>query len=121
MTQEERIANLENELSNLKEELNKNRKANIWKKVKDKFESDFNKFNWIHTHTFTNYSGEKVTHKKDMIESYHISQAIGTIVRITLKRKGLNYLEEQDKEKAEKITKEILEIMEREMKTNEKT
>lgn len=114
MTQEERINKLESEIFNLKEELKKNRKANVWKKVKDKFTDDFNSFNWTHIHSFTNYDGVENTFKSEMIESYHISQAIGTLVRITLKRKGLNYLEESDSEKAEKITKEILEIMKKE-------
>ena len=49
-----------------------------------------------------------------MYEKYNLSQAVGTIIRITLKRKGVNYLEDQDKEKAENITKQILEIMKKE-------
>lgn len=121
MTQEERIANLEQEISVLKDELKRNRKANVWKKIKDKFENDFNSFDWVYIHNTTNCCGEPITFKRDMIERYHVSQAIGTLVRITLKRKGLNYLEEQDIQKAEKITEEILSIMmnEKEMKTNE--
>ena len=114
MTQDERIANLEQEIRNLKEELKSTRKANVWKKVKNKFVEDFNSFNWIDKHTFTNCDDVLMEHKKQMNESCHISQAIGTLVRITLKRKGLNYLEESDINKAEKITKEILEIMKRE-------
>lgn len=34
MTSEERISKLENEIANLKEELNRNKKANVWKKSK---------------------------------------------------------------------------------------
>lgn len=114
MTQEQRIINLENEISNLKEELNKNRKANVWKKVKDKFSAEFNSFNWTFVHKTTDYKGKELVFKHDRVESYHISQAIGTIVRITLKRRGLNYLEETDLQKAEEITKQILEIMKKE-------
>lgn len=114
MEQEERIKNLEQEVLNLKEELKRTRKANVWKKVKNKFENDFNNFNWMRIETITNYKNEKIEHKTYMNENYHISQAIGTLVRITLKKKGLNYLEESDTEKAEKITKEILEIMKKE-------
>lgn len=44
MTQDERILNLEQEVLNLKEELKRNRKANVWKKVKDKFNDDFFQF-----------------------------------------------------------------------------
>ncbi len=120
MTQEERIASLEQEVMNLKDELRRTRKANVWKKVKNKFSSDFNSFNWTYVHMFTNCNNEKITHKKDMNESYHISQAIGTLVRITLKKKGINYLEEGDEIKVEKITKEIIEIMKKEeVKINE--
>lgn len=114
MTQDERIMNLEQEVLNLKEELRRTRKANVWKKVKDKFINDFNSFNWRYEWHSINCKEEPISIKNDMNESYHISQAIGTLVRITLKKKGLNYLEESDVDKAEKITKEILEIMKRE-------
>ena len=114
MTQEERIINLEKEVSRLKEELNKNRKANVWKKVKDKFSQEINSFNWTHVHKTTGYNGEELVFKTDMTEGHHLSQALGTIVRVTLKRKGLNYLEEIDTEKAEKITRQILQIMKNE-------
>ena len=114
MTQEERIHNLEQEILNLKEELRSTRKANVWKKVKNKFANEFGSFNWIHRHAFTDCNNTPKECITQMNESYHISQAIGTLVRITLKKKGLNYLEESDLTKAEKITKEILEIMKRE-------
>ena len=118
MTQEERIINLENEVSSLKEELNKNRKANIWKKVKDKFSQEIKSFNWTYIHKTTGYNGEELVFKTDMFEEHCLSQALGTIVRVTLKRKRLNYLEEIDTEKAEKITKQILEIMKNERSEN---
>ncbi len=111
MTSEERISKLESELSNLKEELKRNRKANVWKRVKDKFTDELNSFNWTYTHNFTNYKGDLIEYKNDMCEGDHISQAIGTIVRVVLQRKGLNYLENEDEEKATNITKKILEIM----------
>lgn len=114
MTQEERIANLEQEICNLKEELRSTRKANVWKKVKDKFTKDFNYFNWTYVSNIVDYASRPIEFRDFKNESYHISQAIGTLVRITLKKKGLNYLEEGDIDKAEKITKEILEIMKRE-------
>lgn len=83
-------------------------------KVKDKFADEFNSFDWIDIFHTINCYNEPITIKKNKNESYHIQQAIGTVVRITLKRKGLNYLEEKDMEKAERITKEILAIMKRE-------
>lgn len=111
MTSDERIEKLENELANLKEELARNRKANVWKKVKDKFIKEFNEFNWTYKYNFTNYKGEPIEFVSDMNETYHISQAIGTIVRVVLKKKGLNYLEAEDEKKATVITKKVLEIM----------
>lgn len=117
MTQEERIQKLEEELTSLKDELKRNKKANVWKKVKDKFSKEFNSFDWVDIFNTTNFDGNPITFTKSMNEAYHISSAIGTLVRITLQRKGLNYLKECDEEKAEKITKEILEIMGREKVT----
>ena len=111
---EQKVKYLENEVEYLKNELKRTRKANIWKKVKDKFANEFNSFNWIYVRHTINCDEEPIVFKDNMNESYHVQQAIGTIVRITLKRKGLNYLEEKDIEKAEKITKEILAVMKRE-------
>lgn len=89
MTQDERIRNLEQEVYSLREELKSTRKANIWKKEKNKFINDFGSFNWTYIHTFTICNEEMIEHKTNMNEEYHISQAIGTLVRITLKKKGL--------------------------------
>ena len=120
MTNEERIAQLESEVLALKEDMKRNRKANVWKRVKDKFSSEFNSFNWVDTHKIMRYDGEPITFKHNMIENYHIQQAIGTLVRIVLKRKGLNYLEETDEQEATEIMREILEIMKERRNTNEK-
>lgn len=114
MTQEERIASLEQEVLTLKDELKRNRKANVWKKVKDKFSEEFTSFDWVDIFNTVDFEGKPLSFNKNMSEIYHISQAIGTLVRITLQRKGINYLENCDTEKAEKITKEILEIMKKE-------
>jgi len=114
MTEQERIENLEKEVLSLKEELRSSRKADVWKEVKNQFADEFNSFNWIYRHTFTNCNGLVMEHRNDMNESYHISQAIGTLVRIVLKRKRLNYLEESDTDKAKRITKGILEVMKKE-------
>lgn len=113
MTQEDRIKKLESEISTLKEELSKNRKANVWKNVKDKFKNELNSFNWVYKHSFTNCNGEPIESVTNMVETDKISQAIGTIVRVTLKRRGVVYLEDSDEEKAAEITKQILEIMEK--------
>lgn len=120
MTNEERITQLESEVLALKEDMKRNRKANVWKKVKDKFSSELTSFDWVDIHEITRCDGTPITFKQNMIESYHIQQAIGTLVRIALKRKGLNYLEETDKEAAEEMMKEILEIMKKRRNTNEK-
>ena len=103
MTQEERIASLEQEVLTLKDELKRNRKANVWKKVKDKFSEEFTSFDWVDIFNTVDFEGKPLSFNKNMSESYHISQ-----------RKGINYLENCDTEKAEKITKEILEIMKKE-------
>lgn len=120
MTQEQRIENLEYELSNLREELKRNRKANVWNKVKGKFSKEINSFDWVDEWSFTNSEGKIVKHNTDVMEAYHIAQAIGTIVRIVLKRRRLNYIEESDEEKATNITKQILEIMKNEREVNQK-
>ena len=114
MTQEERIKKLENEISVLKDELKKTRKANVWKRVKENFRSKLESFNWVYEYSFMNADGEGGECNRSMTETGYISQAIGTIVRVTLKRRGLNYLEDSDEEKAIEITKQILEIMEKE-------
>lgn len=119
MTQEERIYELEKEISSLKEELRKNRKANIWNNVKGKFIEELESFNWIDEWSFKNNKGEIIEHNNKINETHNISSAIGTIVRVTLKKKRLNYLEENDEEKATYITKKILEIMENERRKNE--
>lgn len=118
MTSEERILNLEKEIANLKEELNKNKKANVWKKVKDKFSSDFNSFNWTHIHNTTDYNGNSLTFQRSMNESDKISTAIATIVRVSIKRKGINYLQLEDEERATDITRQILEIIKNERNEN---
>lgn len=114
MTQEERIKNLESELASLREEFKKMRKANVWKKVKENFRTELDSFNWVHKHCFTDADGKQIESNQSMLEAEHISQAIGTIVRVTLKRKGLIYLEDTDEEKASEITRQILKIMEEE-------
>lgn len=114
MTQEERIKKLENELVGLREELKKTRKANVWKRVKENFRSELDSFNWVYEHSFANVDGELVECNRSMTETGYISQAIGTIVRVTLKRRGLNCLEDTDEEKAVEITRQILKIMEKE-------
>lgn len=121
ITQEERIKKLEAELAGLREEVKKTRKANVWKKVKENFRTELESFNWVHEHSFTNVNGERIESNRNMRETEHISQAIGTIVRVVLKRKGISWLEDEDKEKAMKITEEILKIMENERRNkNEK-
>lgn len=114
MTQDERIIALEKEVSNLKEELQRTRKANIWKKVKRKYEKDFDKFSWIDKWNSTDCNGKSISFENFRNVSYCMPQAIGTLVRIALKKKSLNSLEEQDFEKADRITKNIIEIMKRE-------
>ena len=114
MTQDERIATLEREILGLKEELRKNKKATVWKKVKENFREEFDSFNWIDEFNFTNTDGKLITHKSGMNESYNISQAIGTLVRIASKRKSINHLEESDFDRAIKMTQQILEIMKNE-------
>lgn len=111
MTQEERIQKLEDELFSLRKELNRNKKINVWREIKSKFENDFNSFDWEYVHCTTDCNENPVEYRKKMTETYNISQAIGTLVRISLKRRGLNYLEEDDKEKAEILITNILKIL----------
>lgn len=115
MTENERIVALEKEVSNLKEELQRTRKANVWKKIKRKYEKDFDNFNWTDKWNITDYNGEAISFDNFRNVSYCIPQAIGTLVRITLKKKSLNSLDEQDFEKADRITKDIIEVMKREV------
>lgn len=114
MENEQRIAILEQEVIKLKDELAEKRKANVWKKIKNKYSEDFRSFNWTEIHNLTNCESNPIQLKKYLNEEYHISQAIGTLVRITLKKTAVNRLEETDEEKADNITKQILEIMKKE-------
>jgi len=114
MENEQRIAILEQEVIKLKDELAAKRKANVWKKIKNKHSKEFRSFDWTEIHKTTNYKSEPIQFEKYMSEEYHISQAIGTLVRITLKKTAINRLEETDEEKAESITQQILEIMKKE-------
>ena len=111
---EQRIAILEQEVIKLKDELAEKRKANVWKKIKNKYSEDFRSFDWTEIHNLTNCESNPIQFKKYLNEEYHISQAIATLVRITLKKTTVNRLEETDEEKADNITKQILEIMKKE-------
>ena len=111
MTQEERIKKLEDELLSLRKELSRNKKINVWREIKSKFETEFNSFDWEYVHTTTDCNENPVEFRQQMTETYNISQALGTLVRIALKRRGLNYLEEDDKEKAEMLITNILKIL----------
>lgn len=86
----------------------------MWKKVKDKHKEEFKSFDWIDIFNTTDSNERPVTFKHYMNEEHHTAQAIGTLIRITLKRKGINYFEESDIPRIEKMTKEILEIMKKE-------
>lgn len=88
------------------------------KKVKEKFSSEFNSFNWVHVHSTTDCNEKTLSFQTTMNESFKIAAAIATIVRVCLKRKGIIYLEEQDEEKATNIAKQILEIMKNERREN---
>lgn len=111
MTLEERIKKLENELAVLKHE---GKKGNVWKQVKEEFQKDFNSFSWVDEWSFTDKNGNVNNCSWDMEETQNVSSAIGTIVRITLKKKRLDRLEESDREVTTSIVKDILEIMKRE-------
>lgn len=45
MTDKERIIKLEKEVNNLKEQINKNKKSDIWNEVKKQFKNEFESFN----------------------------------------------------------------------------
>jgi hypothetical protein len=114
MTDTERIIKLEKEISNLKEQISKNKKSDVWNEVKKQFKNEFESFNWEDVFKFTDYKGKYQETVTPINESYKIETSIRTIIKIVLKKRKLNTLTENDKDIMIDITKQILDIMTKE-------
>ena len=68
MENEQRIAILEQEVIKLKDELAEKRKANVWKKIKNKYSEDFRSFNWTEIYNTTNCESNTIQFKKYLNE-----------------------------------------------------
>lgn len=120
MTDKERIIKLEEEVNNLKEQINKNKKSDIWNEVKEQFKNEFESFNWEDVWKFIDYKGNYQEIVTPINESYKIETSIRTIIKIVLKKRRLNTLTENDKNIMIDITKQILEIMTKERENYER-
>lgn len=120
MTDKEEIEQLKQRIEILERKNKENRKANIWKEVKEEFSDKFNKFKWIDTWSFTNIDGKLVTTENEINNKYEVENSIGTLIRCALHKRRLALLEESDKEKVRQITKEILEILLKEGEINDR-
>ena len=119
MTEKEEIEKLKKRIEILERKEKENKKANIWKEVKEEFSEEFSKFKWIDVWSFTNANGQLITQKNEINNKCEVESSIGTLIRSALCKRRLAYLEEKDKEKVKHITKEILEILLKEGKTDE--
>lgn len=120
MTEKEEIQQLKQRIEILERKNKENKKANIWKEVKEEFSEDFSKFKWIDVWSFTNANGQLITQENEINNKDEVESSIGTLIRSALHKRRLAYLEEKDKEKVKKITQKILEILLKEGETNEK-
>lgn len=120
MTDKERIIKLEKEVNNLKEQINKNKKSDIWNEVKKQFKNEFESFNWEDVWNCIDVKGNYQEITRSINETDKIEMVIRTIIKIVLKKRKLNTLTENDKNIMIDITKQILEIMTKERENYER-
>ncbi len=120
MTEKEEIEQLKKRVEILERRSKENSKANIWKEVKEKFSKEFDKFKWIDRWSYTDANNRVITHNAEINNKHEVESVIGTLIRCALHKRRIALLENKEKEKAENITKSILEILIKEGETNEK-
>lgn len=120
MTDKERIIKLEKEVNNLKEQINKNKKSDVWNEVKKQFKNEFESFNWEDVWSCIDVKGNYQEITTPIDESSKIEMSIRTIVKVVLKKRKLNTLTRSDKNIIIDITKQILEIMTKERENYER-
>lgn len=119
MTEKEEIQQLKQRIEILERKNKENRKANIWKEVKEEFSAEFSKFKWIDIWSYINANGQLITQEREINNKYEVESSIGTLIRSALHKRRLACLEESDRENVKQITKEILEILLKEGEKNE--
>ena len=120
MIEKEQIEELKKRIEILERKNRENSKANIWKEIKEEFSEDFSKFRWIDKWSYTNCNDEIITRENQINNKHEVESAIGTLIRCTLHKRRIAFLEDKDKQKVRNITKSILEILLKEGETNEK-
>lgn len=111
MTEKEEIEQLKKRIEILERKSQENKKANVWKSVKEEFSEEFNKFKWVDKWSYTNCNNELITQENEINARQEVESSIGTLIKCALHKKRIALLEDSDKEKARNITKLILEIL----------
>lgn len=111
MTEKEEIEQLKKRIEILERKSQENKKANVWKSVKEEFSEEFNKFKWVDKWSYTNCNNELITQENEINARQEVESSIGILIKCALHKKRIALLEDSDKEKARNITKLILEIL----------
>lgn len=105
----------ENEIKELKEQLKKELLAeinakkeneNVWKRIKEEYEDEFSKFDFVDHWEFINSENELIVRDTPVSARYPLQNAIGTLLRISNKAKTvskMNITYEEAKDIVEKI------------------
>lgn len=105
----------ENELKELKEEIKrellaemntKKENQNTWQRIKEEYEEEFSKFDFVEHWECINPSNELVTKDTPVSAKYPLQNAIGTLLRISNKAKTvskMNITYDEAKDIVEKI------------------
>lgn len=110
MSEQELKALKEQIKQELIEEMKKPRQENLWKKIKQEYKEEFNKFNYIEHWEAMNCEGRLVTRDKEVIAEYPLTNAIGTLLRITYKAENVSKIN-ADYEEVKKTVGSILNIL----------
>lgn len=105
----------EQELKSLKEQIKKEVLAemeikkenqNTWQRIKNEYKEEFEKFNFIDHWEFINADNQVISRDSEIIATYPLQNAIGTLLRIANKSKTIakmNISYEEAKDIVEKI------------------
>lgn len=109
----------EQELKNLKEQIKrelmaeintKKENQNTWQKIKEEYKDEFSKFNFIDHWEYINSNNELMSRDTEIIATYPLQSAIGTLLRIANKSKTVAKMD-ISYEEAKDMVEKILEIL----------
>lgn len=118
----------ENEIKELKEQLKrellaemntKKENQNTWQRIKEEYEEEFSKFDFVDHWEFINSENKLITRDTPVSAKYPLQNAIGTLLRITNKAKTvskMNITYEEAKDMVEKILSILKENRDNEMR-----